>query len=281
MNKTVLLPNISLHFLIFVAHFLSFKQQFCTKLCFSGTEWWKHLQLWRFPRFSFRPVQLPLQSLLVPADRNTVNLTQRQQTNSWFAAVVRAGGVHLCGHVTDCRVSEHKRILAYLSNSSCSVPRSAKFCDFEKRSKINKNSDEVRKVRRRTSPQARLLWTCCLQPLLLSPGNPEENIRDKKTKHLCSADESKSPVVLLTVSRSSSRMMGSLVLSHKRRDLSWEDDTRWSPFGLMATHQTSRWWPFDPERTERNTFRRSPKTQTAYFQLINHIFINSSRNYVN
>lgn len=56
------------------------------------------------------------------------------------------------------------------------------------------------------------------------------------------------PALHLTVSRSSSRMIGSLVLSHRRRDLSWDDDTMWSPFGLMVRHQTSRWWPYKAER---------------------------------
>lgn len=48
----------------------------------------------------------------------------------------------------------------------------------------------------------------------------------------------------LTISFSSSRMMGSLVLSHSLMDLSWDEETMWSPLGLMAKHQTSRWWPW-------------------------------------
>lgn len=53
-----------------------------------------------------------------------------------------------------------------------------------------------------------------------------------------------SGVPLPTISLSSSRMMGSLVLSQSLRDLSWDEDTMWSPLGLMARHQTSRWWPW-------------------------------------
>lgn len=39
-------------------------------------------------------------------------------------------------------------------------------------------------------------------------------------------------------------MIGSLVLSQSLRDLSWDEETTWSPLGLMARHHTSAWCPW-------------------------------------
>ncbi len=65
----------------------------------------------------------------------------------------------------------------------------------------------------------------------------------------------------LTISFSSSRMMGSLVLSHSLRDLSWDEETMWSPLGLIARHQTSRWWPWGTSKGQSwKTVKVMPKS---------------------